>query len=181
MNILPLALVVATCLSAAPGHRRTWALGTFSWVKLERQEPGAPANAQPCAMPRAALAGILTSLTIPAGPDREPLFLAEEAARLAEPMAEALAVADPGEDLIFMSTVKRGGGFMAPRLTVTGRVFVLEGRLNVIIQETRLEYDGRVRANDTPPLPGNGQRARPGAAVIASPPHPPWSGPDLQV
>ena len=168
MNILPLALIVATCLTAAPGHRRSWDLGQYSWVKLERQEAGAVPSAQPVKIPAATLSGMLASLLLTGGGEQEPLFSTEEVTRFAGPMAEALALADPGEDLIFMSTAKHGGGFMAPRLTVTGRMFVLAGRLNVIIQETRLDYDGRARANAGPPMPTNGQRQEPSPAMVSA-------------
>jgi len=169
MNLLPWTLLASICLTAAPSHRRNWDLRQYTWLKLERQEAGAGPSAHPAVIAPAALKGMLAALVLTDGQDREPLLTGEEVARLAGPMAEALSLADPAEDLCVFTTTKRGEGFMAPHLTVTGRFFVLDGQLNVIIQETRLDYEGRDRAHGGPPMPDYGFRAKPGPAVISAP------------
>jgi len=164
---LAAVIALAGSLCAAP-HRSSWDLRNSSWLKLVGSEAGAPPNAHPIAVAPEALKGILLSVVLEVQGEREPLFAPDEAVRILGPMVEALSVAEPGEDLVFFSTNRRGKGFMAPELTITGRVFVQGGRVNLIVRETRLDYVGPMRANVGPPTPSNGSRKTAGPAVLAA-------------
>ena len=128
MRLIPTFALVLSLLpgslparAAAPETRSIWRVSTFTWIKRVRAEPGAPANGHPLRVDPSALAHALDSVEL--GDVGEPLFAREEVARVARPMAEALAQATPGEDLELLSTWKRGGKFLGSATAVTARVF----------------------------------------------------------
>ena len=144
MNPIPTLTLVLMMLpgagpamAAPPGPRQSWELSLFTWIKLKPAEKGAPANGHPLPVEVATLAQALGSVRVVSGSAEEPLFEPAEAADLGKVLAEALAVAGPGQDLELLSTVKRGTGFFSQSLSVAARVFVQEGRLNLIVHEAR--------------------------------------------
>lgn len=141
----------ALATAPAPDHRRTWELNQVTWVKLVPREKDAPLNAHPAKVDPAALRRQLEGILIPADPGEETLFVKEELAALVGPICEALGVAGSDEDLVLLSSYRRGVGFMSPQLGITARMFVQDGKLNVIVKETRLDFVGRyVMSNDKP-------------------------------
>jgi hypothetical protein len=146
MKPLPaLALALTMMVGGAPaspastGSRQSWELSPFTWVKLKPAEKGVLANGHPLSVDAATLTQALGTVRLVLGAKEEPLFDPAEATDLGKVMAEALAVAEPGQDLELLSTAKRGLGFFSPNESVTARVFVQEGRLNLIIHDARLD------------------------------------------
>ncbi len=135
-----LALLALPALAAPEGSRRSWEVSPFTWVKRAAVEPGAPANSHPLRVDEAALVQALGSVRFLSGAREQALFAPAEAAELGRPLAEALAAAGPGEDLLLLSSSKREAGFFGKSLSVTARVFAREGRLNLIVQDTRLDF-----------------------------------------
>lgn len=147
------AAAATGALSAAPAadHRRTWELNQVTWVKLVPKEKEAALNAHPFRVEPAALQRQLEGILVVADSGEESLFVKEELALLAGPICEALGVAGPEEDLVLLSSFRRGVGFMSPQLGVTARLFAQGGKLNVIVKETRLDFVSRyVMNNDKP-------------------------------
>jgi hypothetical protein len=170
MNPLPaciLALVLAAPLAAAP-HQTRWDIRRYTWVHLERMERGAEPNAHPSRIAPAALKALLATVTLPEAKG-ETLFSSEDLARLAGPMAQALALADPDEDLVFMASAGRGKGILDPELTITGRMFAQGGKLHLLIQESRLDYVSRDLAGGYPGRPSCGSRKAAGPTVLLAP------------
>jgi hypothetical protein len=163
------ALAAAVAFAGNAPHRQNWDLRQFNWVRLVPQEKGAEPNAHPARLDAEALKGLLAAVTFDAGGAQETLFSREDLNRFAGPIAEALSLADPGEDVAVFCTSRRGAGLLAPDLTVTARVFMKGEALNLLVQETRLDYAGRARANAAIPLPSYGSRTAAGGASIQAP------------
>ncbi len=143
MQFLRTALVLTllaglTPLQAAPPtSRRQWDLSPFSWLRRSPAEPGAPPNSHPVQVSAKALEQALGSVMVASPEGDEHLFDPNEAAELSRPLSEALAVARPGEDVELVSTTKRLGAISPYALTVTARLFVVEGRLNLLVHDAR--------------------------------------------
>jgi len=143
---------------AADRGQTQWKLNTFTWVKRVPAEAGAPANAHPANVSQAALLQALTAVQTQVEGTTTPLFEKKEAAALAKALQEALELARPDEDLILLSTQRRGNQFMDPSLTVTARLFVREGALNLIARDTRLNFMDRYLVDHTVPEFAYGSR-----------------------
>jgi len=159
---LPAALVATCAALAGSSHRTTWELRNFTWVKLARQEKGAEPNDHPALVDKEALQRALAGIRF----GDEALFEAAELKMLARPLAEALAEARPDEDLNLLSTNRRGGGMMAPELGLMARLFVRDGRLNVIVHETRSGFMDRIQARDWTPAFTYGSRTEAGSVAL---------------
>jgi hypothetical protein len=122
-----------------PTSRRAWELGLFTWIKRTPAEREAFPNMHPQVVASARLEQALGAVRVLQGSREEPLFIQVEAAGLAKAMAEAFSLAGPGEDLELVSTLKRDPGLLASALTVTARAFLLDGQLNLIVHDARLD------------------------------------------
>jgi len=153
------------CLILAPGSlqgetpRSQWKLSEFTWVKRQRAEAGAPANAHPAKLEAEGLRRSLATIQFKGEKGLEPLFAKEELAPLIEPLREALSLAGPGDDLVLLSTHKRGGSFLSSPYGVTARFFVQDGALNVLVHDTRLDFMDRYRGMQILPEFRFGSRA----------------------
>ncbi len=147
--LLPLG-IVPMAQAAAPGQTK-WELNNFTWLQRVPAEPGAPANAQPASLSTEAIQASLGSVQALVDKETVVLFSKEETKALAKILSEALALAQPREDLILLSTSKRGGGFMEIAVGVTARLFVRDGALNLIVHDARLHFMERYAADRTLP------------------------------
>ncbi len=167
--LLALAPVLpAAPLDGPPSARRLWDLSPFSWVRRARAEKGAPPSSHPLQVEAAALAQALGSVHLVVLGATEPLLSPPEVAGLGKALAEALAVAGPGEDLEVLSTSKREAGLFSSSLGVTARVFVRDGRLNLIVQEARLEFLDQYFRDFQMPVFDYGSRTRPGKTALVA-------------
>ncbi len=171
-HAVALALALAASLpvlQAAPSAgRRRWEIATFTWIERAPAEKGAAPNSQPLVADPALVAKALGSVQCHAGAQAEPLFAADEAADLGRIMAQALAVAGPGEDLQLVSTAKRGSGAFKSSLAVTARAFVQDGRLNLIVHDVRLDLVQEFLIFNKVPDYQFGSRAAAGPAVLTA-------------
>lgn len=142
---------LAAPVATAESRRTQWKLADFTWVKLVPAEPGAPANAHPAPLGAEALAASLGAVQATLDGAPTALFAKDELKPLSKALSEALAVAQPGEDLILLSTHKRGGGFFEMGQGLTARLFVREGALNLIVHDVRLAFMDRFAAEGTLP------------------------------
>lgn len=166
--LLALMMPLAFARAAEPGQTQ-WKLASFTWVKRVPAEPGAPANAHPAALEAQALATALARVTATVDSHELPLFAKDELLALSRALAEALALAQPGEDLILLSTWKRGNGFMDPSVGLTARLFVRDGALNLLIHDARLDFMDRYMADRTLPAFAYGSRQAASGASLQAP------------
>lgn len=154
---------------AAEADQTQWKLANFTWVKRVPAEAGAPPNAQPATLSPEALQAVLAPVRVAVDGQPAPLFAPDELKLLARALSEAFAVAQSGEDLILLSTHKRGGGFMAPAEGLTARLFLREGALNLLVQQARLAFMDRYAAEHTLPDFTYGTRAAASGARLQAP------------
>jgi hypothetical protein len=139
-NSAALALMMIPGSLVASSTQTLWEFAPYSWVKRIPAEKGVPANGQPFKVDAATLAQALSGVRLVVKTREEPLFLPAEVAAMADVMAEALSLAQPGEDLQVLSTMSRGRGMFTSSKTITARVFVVDGKLNLIVHDARLEF-----------------------------------------
>ena len=168
-NLLVATLLLTQPTWAASQAPRKWNFGPHSYLARTAAEHGAPPNTQPLRVDEPALAQALGALQFISKGKPVPLFIPDEVQALAKALTEALAQVGPGEDLQLLSTWKRNQFFMSDGLGVTGRVFAQDGRINLIIQETRLEWVYQFNLTDTMPAFDFGSRTLPSRTMLAAP------------
>ena len=161
-RVIPAGVVCACAVLSAGSHRTTWELSDYTWVKLVSVEKGAGAVEHPVDLDGAALRRGLAAIQF--GGDS--LFEAKELDTLVKPLVEALAGARPDEEVVLLSTNRRGAGFLSTPYGLTARMFVEGGRVNLIVHDARLDFVGRVRANDMVPRFSYGSRTVAGEVVL---------------
>jgi hypothetical protein len=165
-TLLLLVLAPSTVAWSSDPGRTQWKLSSFTWVKIDPAEPGAPANAHPAILTETALAAALLPVQASVEGRDFPLFAKDELAGLTKALVEALSLARPGNDLILLSTHRRGGGFMDQPQGLTARLFVREGALNLIVHDARLDFMDRYLAENTLPTFVYGSRTVPSGAKL---------------
>ena len=173
MRRRPAAVLLLTMIAGAvpvpaapPATRKTWELGPFSWIKRAPAERGAPANEHPFRGEATALARSLGGVQVVSRDREEPLFDPAEAAALGKALAEAFAVAEPGQDLLLLSTARRRAGFFNDALSVTARLFIQGGQLQLIVQDARQNAVLLYNLEPRTPVFEHGSRTRPGPVVL---------------
>ena len=151
-------------------RRRSWNVREFSSLRLVSRETGSAPNEHPARLDADTLRQLLAQLRTEMREGAQPLFADDEVAELAEPLTQALANASADDDVLLLSTSRRGGGLLAKPLAVTARLFVQGGSLNVIVNDTRFEFYDRFRATGTAPEFTFGSRRSAGSGVLAAAP-----------
>ncbi|MCK7500395.1 MAG: hypothetical protein MZW92_66495 [Comamonadaceae bacterium] len=140
-----LACAASVALAQSPGGRperflkdssadrvvATVHAATHDYVRIEQAEPGAALSQHPAVVPVDTLRAALASVRNAAKDDE--LFNEDELKTLVLPLAQALARAEPGQDVAFAVTGRHGGfGPLVPRTVTTGRVFRTADGLQLI-------------------------------------------------
>jgi hypothetical protein len=168
MTMALLALApIATLASEADQTR--WNLSAFTWVKRVPAEPGAPPNAHPAPLGAEALQALLIPVQAKVDGKNIPLFGKDELKDLSKALSEALALAQPGEDLILISTSKHGRGFLNRDEGLTARLFVRDGALNLIVHDARLDFMDRYVMDNLQPTFIYGSRNKASTAMLQAP------------
>lgn len=161
------AAMSAEAVPAKPG-KRSWSIREFTTIRLVRREPGSKPNEHPAAISPAILSQQLAAIQFVADSAAQRLLSADEVAELTVPLAQALASAGPDDDVVLLSTSRRGEGFLTPPTGVTARLFVQDGALQVLLNDTRLDFVNRYRGTNIEPEFVYGSRAKAGPAVVQS-------------
>ncbi len=155
---LLLSFGMASVARAAAPDRTQWKLANFTWVNRVPAEPGALANAHPATLSDETITTALSPVLATVEGQSVPLFTKDELAGLTKALREAFALAKPGEDLVLLSSNRRGGLFMEVAQGLTARLFVREGALNLIVHDARLPFLDRYYADNTLPKFDYGSR-----------------------
>ena len=150
--------------------RRSWNVREFSSLRLVSRETGSAPNEHPARLDAQTLRQLLAQLRTEMREGVQPLFAEDEVTEMAEPLAQALANASADDDVLLLSTSRRGGGLLAKPLAVTARLFVQGGSLNFIVNDTRFEFYDRFRATGTAPEFTFGSRRSAGTGVLVAAP-----------
>jgi hypothetical protein len=119
-----------------------------------------PANDHPATVSANDIAAVLASLKTGAGESSTgdaPLFSAADIAQVASKIAESLGKAQPRQDIIFAVS---GTGSKAGELATAARVFVEDGRLNIILGDTMQPGGGAIQVIDHEQAPWRPGRRR---------------------
>jgi hypothetical protein len=154
-------------VSAADAGKTYWNVGSFTWVKRVPAEPGAALNAQPTQLSEEAIEALLSRVRATVAGKDFPLFARDELRDLLPALSEALALAQPGEDLLLVSSSRRGRIERAEALTA--RLFVHRGALNLIVHDVRLSFMERWLEEAVQPKFVHGSRTNASAAVLSAP------------
>lgn len=149
-----LALVGAiTCAADAPRNVIVLWSANDQWVKIEPQDDAAASpNDHPAQLASEAISNALAALRIrivdedTAAEAQRSVFTAEELRNLAPRIASGLAKAGPRQDVTF-STIgshpRAAGGLVKDPGVNAGRVFYVDGKINVIFGELQSGYRKR--------------------------------------
>jgi len=127
------------------------------YVRIEPQAASnAPANDHPVHFTSRQIGIMLDTLRVvtpqkkrffsrdkPAPETGEPVFADSELEVLSDSLSRGLAKAGPGEDIVFVTTGnydRAFGGVLKEREVNTGRVFYVDGKLNIIFGEIRGQF-----------------------------------------
>ena len=147
--------------------QRLWRIGEFTTVQIVAREPGSSPNQHPARVSSETLRWVLGGVRANVAGSTVALLSADEAGELAEPLAQALAMAGPDDDIVMLSTSRRGANFLTTATGVTARLFVQEGRLQLIVRDARLDFLKDYIASKTNPTFQYGARGTPGKAVLS--------------
>jgi len=132
--------------------------GLFSFVRIERAEPGAAPSLHPVNVTVPALQKALGS--VKRGSD--PLFNDDELAEIVPPLVAALGRVAPDQDISFAVSGKHMAlGPLAPRTVTTGRVFRNADGLQVIFGLVRKPFESEFNATGVLIAFEPGRRAAP--------------------
>jgi len=150
-----------------PATQREWRLDEFTIVRLAPKEAEAPANQQPATVDVAALRNQLASVQVSLRDGSEALFDADELAQLAPYLSRALSLAGPNDDVLLLSTARRGGRFSVPD-AITARLFVQGDALNLIVHDARVDFIIAYRNSRVEPKFVYGSRKQAGTNPLRS-------------
>ena len=154
---------------AVASDRRIWRIGEFTAIQRAEREPGAPPNQHPAALAPETLRQLLAPVRLVVGNGTQPLLAPDEISDLIEPLAEALSVAAPGDDLLLLSTHRRGGGVLLAPLGLTARLFVQDNALHLIVHEARRDFVNAYIGSRIAPTFTFGSRAQAGGVTLQDP------------
>ena len=120
--------------------QRIWRIGEFTTVQLVPAEAGAAPNQHPARVTAEALRWQLGGIRTTVDGQMVPLYAADEVNDFAEALAQALAAAGPGDDIVLVSASRRGASFLTAVTAVTARLFVQDGGLQIIVRDTRASF-----------------------------------------
>jgi len=120
--------------------QRIWRIGEFTTVQLVPAEAGAAPNQHPARVTADALRWQLGGIRTTVDGQMVALFAADEVNEFAEALAQALATAGPGDDILLVSASRRGASFLTAVTAVTARLFVQDGGLQIIVRDTRASF-----------------------------------------
>ena len=149
-------------------NQRVWRVAEFTAIRIEPREAGASPNAQPVMVQPELLRQQLALVRVRLRSGEAPLFFPDELAELIEPIAQALSVAGPEDDLVLLSTARRDAGVLGTPLGITARLFVQGDALNLIVNDARLDFVNAYIGSRIPPTFIFGSRTRAGTATIQS-------------
>jgi hypothetical protein len=167
-TMLLLALAPRLAL-AGEADQTKWNLAMFTWVQRVPAEPGAPANAHPATLSEETLQSTLAPVLAKVEEKNIFLFGKNELKDLSKALSEAFALAQPGEDLILVSTNRHGGGLLERPEGLTARLFVREGALNLIVHDSRLEFLDRYQVDNLQPKFVYGSRLKASTEMLQAP------------
>ncbi len=148
--------------------RQLWRIADYTTVELVAREAGAPANQHPWTIEPNTLHALLQQVQLIRGGAAKPLFAIDELNSIVPAITEALANARPDQDVALVSSARHEDNTFYSITAVTARLFVVDGRLNLIVHDPRVDFYDAARGSGMAPHFTMGSRTAPGSATIQS-------------
>ena len=154
-----------------PG-RQLWRIADYTTIELTPREPGAPDNQHPWTIAPNPLYALLQQVQL-AQATRDglpkPLFAIDELNRIVPALVEALANARADQDIALVSAARHEDNTFYGVTAVTARLFVVDGHLNLIVHDARVDFYDAARASGMAPHFTVGSRATESQSPVRSP------------
>ena len=148
--------------------RQLWRLADYTTVELVAREPGAPDNQHPWTIDSETLRSWLQQVTVLRSGKPRPLFAGDELDKISPAIAEALANARPDQDLALVSSAHHEDNNFFSVSAVTARLFVVDGHLNMIVHDARVDFYDAARGSGMAPHFTSGSRTSEGSWPVSS-------------
>ena len=148
--------------------RQLWRLSDYTTVELVAREPGAPDNQHPWTIDSETLHSWLQQVTVLRSGKPRPLFAGDELDKISPAIAEALANARPDQDLALVSSAHHEDNNFFSISAVTARLFVVDGHLNMIVHDARVDFYDAARGSGMAPHFTSGSRTSEGSWPVTS-------------
>ena len=148
--------------------RQLWRLADYTTVELVAREPGAPDNQHPWRIDSETLRSWLQQVTVLRSGKPRPLFASDELDKISPAIAEALANARPDQDLALVSSAHHEDNSFFSISAVTARLFVVDGHLNMIVHDARVDFYDAARGSGMAPHFTSGSRTSEGSWPVSS-------------
>ena len=148
--------------------RQLWRITDYTTIELVAREPGAPDNQHPWTVDPAALRSWLAQVNVLRNGAPKPLFAADELGNIVPAITDALANARPDQDIALVSSGHHEDNSFFGITAVTARLFVLDGHLNLIVHDARVDFYDAARGSGMAPHFTIGSRASEGTWPIRS-------------
>jgi hypothetical protein len=149
--------------------RQLWRISDYTTVELVARESGAPDNQHPWTVEANTLHALLQQVQVMRGGTAKPLFAIDELNNIVPAITEALAHARPDQDIALVSSARHEDNTFYSITAVTARLFVVDGRLNLIVHDPRVDFYDAARGSGMAPHFTVGSRSAEGGARLQSP------------
>ncbi|MEP6506317.1 MAG: SHOCT domain-containing protein [Betaproteobacteria bacterium] len=148
--------------------RQLWRISDYTTVELVAREPGAAASQHPHQVEQNTLHALLQQVQTVRSGAAKPLFAIDELNAIVPPLTEALANARADQDVALVSAARHEDNTFYGITAVTARLFVVDGHLNLIVRDARLDFYDTARGSGMAPHFTVGSRTAPGTSAIQS-------------
>ena len=136
---------------AAPRDASCGASPTTRPSSWSRAKPGAPDNQHPWTVEPNTLHAWLQQVQVMRSGAAKPLFAIDELNNIVPAIAEALAHARPDQDIALVSSARHEDNTFYSITAVTARLFVVDGHLNLIVHDARVDFYDAARGSGMAP------------------------------
>lgn len=165
----PIAVSGTAPLVRGATGRQLWRIADYTTVELVAREPGSAANQHPWTVEPNTLHALLQQVQLLRGGAAKPLFAIDELNNIVPALTEALAHARPDQDIALVSSARHEDNTFYAISAVTARLFVVDGRLNLIVHDGRVDFYDAARGSGLAPHFTVGSRTAEGTSPVQSP------------
>jgi hypothetical protein len=158
----------APAVKGATG-RQLWRISDYTTIELVAREPGAPENQHPWTVEANTLHALLQQVQLVRSGLAKPLFAIDELNNIVPPLTEALAHARSDQDIALVSSARHEDNTFYGITAVTARLFVVDGHLNLIVHDARVDFYDAARGSGMAPHFTVGSRTAEGKSPVQSP------------
>jgi hypothetical protein len=148
--------------------RQLWRISDYTTIELVAREPGAPANQHPWTVEPNTLHAWLQQVQVARNGKARPLFAIDELSNIVPAITAALANARPDQDIALVSSARHEDNSFFGITAVTARLFVVDGHLNLIVHDARVDFYDAARGSGLAPHFTVGSRTSQGSSTISS-------------